>query len=253
VSWVQAQLLARLLDDDTEGDWRTCWVRFAQTVTVRRLAETVERACLFRDTHPRGLAEHADDPEWFTDSERDEARGDRQTCARPRDLLGGVRLEIWAPTDVVRLFRALLCTVRRAIERETGHLPPESVAFEAMLDHALECWRVDDRWLRRKIGRNRCAVLERDDWRCVFPGCSSRRNLQVHHIVFRSAGGSDDPSNLTTLCAFHHQRGVHDGTVAVRGRAPDALEFEQGLRPGREPLARFRSGDRKAPLGSDHR
>ena len=63
-------------------------------------------------------------------------------------------------------------------------------------------------------------------------------------MTFRSAQGSDEPWNLVTLCAFHHQRGVHEGTVAVRGRAPDALVFELGTRPGRPPLARYRSGDR---------
>ena len=64
--------------------------------------------------------------------------------------------------------------------------------------------------------------------------------------MFRSAGGSDHASNLTTLCAFHHQRGVHDGTVTVSGCAPDALEFTLGVRPGLAPLARFQSGNRVA-------
>jgi hypothetical protein len=43
--------------------------------------------------------------------------------------------------------------------------------------------------------------------------------LHARHIVFRSLGDDDD-ENPTTLCAFHHQRGVHGGVVTVRGRAP---------------------------------
>lgn len=39
------------------------------------------------------------------------------------------------------------------------------------------------------------------------------------------------------------QRGVHGGVVTVRGRAPHALNFEIGVRPGLPPLARYRSGD----------
>ena len=246
LSWVQAQVLAPLLASDAEGDWREVWVAFASTVTVRCLTEAVERACLWRQANPVGFGEHRDDPEHFSQPDPGEARGERQTCARPRDVLGGRRLEILAPSDVARLFDAVLCTIRRAIERETGQLPPEAVAFEAMLDHALESWGVDDYWLRRRMSKRHYAVLDRDDWRCVFPGCTSRRNLHIHHIRFRSAGGSDHASNLTTLCAFHHQRGVHDGKVTVRGCAPGALEFELGIRPGRAPLARFRSGDRVA-------
>jgi len=51
----------------------------------------------------------------------------------------------------------------------------------------------------------------------------------VHHIVFRSAGGSDDPSNLVSLCATHHLRGVHMGRLRVWGRAPDELHWELGV------------------------
>ena len=246
LSWVQAQILAPLLASDAEGNWRGVWVRFAATVTVRRLTEAVERARLWRKTDPVGFGEHRDDPEPFCEPDPGQSRGERQVCARAEDVLGGVRLEIAAPSDVARLFDAVLCTLRRAIERETGQLPPVDIVFEAMLDHALTSWGVDDAWLRRRMSKRHYAVLDRDDWRCVFPGCSSRRNLHLHHIQFRSAGGSDHVSNLTTLCSFHHQRGVHEGKVTVRGRAPDALEFELGLRPRQAPLATFRSGDRVA-------
>jgi hypothetical protein len=142
-------------------------------------------------------------------------------------------------SDVARLFEAVMCPLRRAIEREMGRLPSEAEAFEAMIDHALMSWGA---------GRKKkyYAVLDRDDWRCVFPDCSSRKNLHVHHIRFRSNGGGDEPENLTTLCAFHHLRGVHGGTVRVKGTAPDGLLFELGLREGRKPLARYRSG---APPG----
>ncbi len=71
------------------------------------------------------------------------------------------------------------------------------------------------------------------------------RNLQDHHIVFRSAGGSDDLANRVTLCASHHLRGVHGGTVRLTGRAPDHLRIELGVRPDGPPLAVYGSGDRR--------
>jgi len=244
ISWVQAQHLARLFDTHSMGDWRGAWVRFAQTVTVRRLFEAIDHACLLRDVDPMGFIARAAEPDGFGAADAEPVSPERQTCARPTSWIRDIRLQILASKGVARLFRAALCTVRCAIEREAGRLPPESVAFEAMLDHALDSWGVDDAWLRRRIGKTNHAVFERDGWRCVFPGCTAQRNLQVHHIVFRSAGGSNELSNLATLCAFHHQRGVHGGTVAVRGHAPDRLEFDLGLRGGHAPLARFRSGDR---------
>ena len=45
-------------------------------------------------------------------------------------------------------------------------------------------------------------VLARDNWRCQV--CGSRNNLQVHHQQLRSQQGSDEDSNLITLCAECH-------------------------------------------------
>lgn len=86
-------------------------------------------------------------------------------------------------------------------------------------------------------------VFARDGWRCTIPGCTSYRNLHDHHIVFRSSGGSDDLANRTTLCAWHHLRGVHAGCVRLAGRAPEDLRFELGVRRGTRPLVSYRSGD----------
>jgi hypothetical protein len=113
----------------------------------------------------------------------------------------------WAPADVARLFLGLAARW----------------GLEALLDHAIATWL-------RAGGRFRdYADFERDGWRCTVPACSARRNLQSHHIVFRSAGGPDVAWNRTSLCAWHHQRGVHGGLVRIRGRAPDALAFSLGV------------------------
>jgi len=60
--------------------------------------------------------------------------------------------------------------------------------------------------------RVRRAVLARDRLRCRAPGCGRTRFLEVHHIVPRQRGGSNQPKNLVTLCgACHrlwHERGI---------------------------------------------
>jgi hypothetical protein len=69
------------------------------------------------------------------------------------------------------------------------------------------------------------AIYERDGWCCTYPGCSVRAMLHPHHLKFRSKFGRrtkaecDDPSNVTTLCYFHHTL-VHQGIVKVEGKAP---------------------------------
>jgi len=44
-------------------------------------------------------------------------------------------------------------------------------------------------------------VAERDDRQCQLCG---RPASDVHHILFRSHGGSDDPRNLICLCRDCH-------------------------------------------------
>ena len=55
------------------------------------------------------------------------------------------------------------------------------------------------------------AVLHRDNYTCQ---CCGKKNcrLEVHHIIFRSNGGTDDEENLITLCKECHD-GVHASTV----------------------------------------
>src|SRR5260370_27230812 len=45
-------------------------------------------------------------------------------------------------------------------------------------------------------------------------GKSKDRRLEVHHLVFRSEQGSDEASNLLTLCKTCHD-GLHAGTVTL--------------------------------------
>ena len=59
----------------------------------------------------------------------------------------------------------------------------------------------------------RNAILHRDNYTCQ---CCGKKNcrLEVHHIKFRSNGGTDDEENLITLCEDCH-KGIHAGTVVL--------------------------------------
>jgi ATP-dependent DNA helicase RecQ len=65
---------------------------------------------------------------------------------------------------------------------------------------------VEENW--RRIRDN---ILRRDEFRCVECGRSCEPDAaDIHHLLPRSAGGSDEPSNLITLCdgchAAHHPK-----------------------------------------------
>jgi hypothetical protein len=147
------------------------------------------------------------------------------------------RLSFFAPPEVANVFLFALDAARRHLADAAGRPAPPHRALTWMLEHAIATW------LEQGASFEDYADFERDGFRCTAPGCTARRNLHSHHIVFRSAGGPDEPWNRTTLCAFHHQRGIHACLVDCRGRAPDGLVFALGVRPAQPPLLRARSGD----------
>jgi hypothetical protein len=224
---VQAHVLVPLLLEPAAARHRCDWVEHAQRVSVRRLSDDVERALALGDFAPPPLEPSRDpaDPAGL------------QTGAITRLEKESARLFFSAVPAVTQLFRAVLATAQRRLEHIRGRPCSRSDALEAMLDHALASWQPEIR-TRRKY-----AVFERDGWRCTVPGCTSYRHLQQHHVLFRSAGGADDPCNLTTLCAWHHLRGVHARLMRCTGTAPGQLRFELGLRPSGPPLAVYRSGE----------
>jgi len=58
-------------------------------------------------------------------------------------------------------------------------------------------------------------VLARDGYKCQCKKSGCSEQLHVHHIVFKSQGGSDAPSNLITLCKKHHDA-LHKGKITFK-------------------------------------
>ena len=58
-------------------------------------------------------------------------------------------------------------------------------------------------------------VLHRDNYTCQHcKGKSKDNRLEVHHIIYRSNGGSDNQENLTTLCKSCHDK-VHNNEIEL--------------------------------------
>ena len=85
-------------------------------------------------------------------------------------------------------------------------------AAQALACHATVSWMLHDhdgtlldagRRHRRATPALRRAVRERDNSRCQFPGCTSRRT-DIHHITAWANGGKTRLHNLILLCEAHH-------------------------------------------------
>jgi 5-methylcytosine-specific restriction endonuclease McrA len=67
-------------------------------------------------------------------------------------------------------------------------------------------------------------VLERDGYKCRFPGCRSSRNLDAHHLEHLEHGGDHRWGNVATFCRGHHKLN-HDGVITISGDADGVLLF----------------------------
>jgi hypothetical protein len=280
LSFLQAAALVPLIHAELPETSVVAWTRRARGFSLRRLRDDVEAALESREYVPGawlacgGLPDSPEagrsefDPEPITpalsereigarnrDSERDlaaapSAESASELASRPaaapvKPARESCRVSLIVESEVAQLFRALHCSVRRRLEREVGRAVTKGEALGWICAHALRSWNALEARTRREH-----RVFARDGWRCAVPGCSRMRGLHAHHVVFRAQGGGDEREDLVTLCADHHLRGVHGGTLRIRGRAPHALRFELGLRAGRAPLAVYASGDRRLEAAS---
>lgn len=69
-------------------------------------------------------------------------------------------------------------------------------------------------------------ALSARDRGCRFPGCPNTRYVDAHHIHHWAHGGETKPSNLVSLCRFHHRQ-VHEGRVAIDVLDDGALRFRK--------------------------
>jgi hypothetical protein len=94
---------------------------------------------------------------------------------------------------------------------------PQPLGLPAL--HAILC----DARVHRNGEKNRATipparrreVLARDGYQCRASGCESAHFLDVHHVIPRERGGTNDPDNLITLCAACH-RLVHERGLPLR-------------------------------------
>jgi 5-methylcytosine-specific restriction endonuclease McrA len=119
------------------------------------------------------------------------------------------------------------------------------------------------KWLHPKT---RLRIYDRDGWRCVW--CTAQverptlpedgllvcsgdiRQASVDHVVPRSRGGSNDPSNLITACAQCNAKRGHRSVpafaVALCGAAsPVLVAYLRHLEPIKMIVRRVRAAQRR--------
>jgi hypothetical protein len=147
------------------------------------------------------------------------ARKTRYRKARWLNRHNSIKTGRFSPT-----MRSKIEVHQREIRFVQSLLPITSIVLETGTfdPHALKNPEVlQKKWLYQRginygYANTRAYVLTRDGYTCQnCKGRSKDRRLEVHHMVYRSQGGSDEESNLLTLCKTCHD-GLHAGTVTLK-------------------------------------
>ncbi|MHC4342851.1 MAG: HNH endonuclease [Planctomycetota bacterium] len=139
----------------------------------------------------------------------------------------GVR-RIWGPKDAARTL-ALAIASAQALHEELGEPIDEGEALAVIADYFVEVWSKHKKGIEWSLSPAiRRTALLRHGGLCAVPGCS-RAAEHLHHGVFRSHGGPDEPWNLIGLCSPHHLHGAHKGYLTVKGRAGERLVWRLGI------------------------
>jgi hypothetical protein len=120
-------------------------------------------------------------------------------------------------------------TGRMTVQTDAGERELSNAESERMRCDAAVCEH-GDRNTTTIPPRVRRKVLARDKHQCQAPGCGRTRFLEVHHVVSRQQGGSNNTENLMTLCAschrLWHERGsgkmVETPTTMAPSTSPDS-------------------------------
>ncbi len=217
LAWRRAVELARRMLGSQAPTWRAAESIAAEAssyeVTVRQLRREVEWALDRRDAYG------CDSPPPEDGSLLE--RPDLQTCARSGEEVADRRGRFSA---------------RRPPSRSSGRWSPGSPArtsHHGAGSSACYCKRL------RNGKRSRAIAIRSSRVMIGVARCRRAAGAGASKIItscFRSRGGGNEQSNRLAVCASHHLHAVHRYVIRVSGRAPDAVVWELGLRPGRAPF-----------------
>ena len=243
LGYTAARVIAPVADKTNEADW----LDFALNNSRRKLEQEVKRAkkeaADVAAAQPSLIPVPRERPAAVVPVRVNLEMSPTQ-FARYENLWEQVRKLTSAPADKVEAMLEMMATfVAESSPRGDASRPPAQLHIHKCSECATpsvstskgeleigqaELERVEcDCQISRPKERNKTSippatrrkVLAQYRHKCQRPGCENAHYLEVHHILPRSQGGSNDPDNLTCLCSACHSL-VHDKKgFAVRSPA----------------------------------
>ena len=136
----------------------------------------------------------------------------RRNSTKKDRLPPSVKHKVQAHIDEIEFCKKILPVLDENIILEVSQFDTALMKNPNLMNEKIRHWGYQ-RGFNYGYSSRRSAILHRDNYTCQ---CCGKKNcrLEVHHIKFRSNGGTDDEENLITLCKECHD-GVHVGTVVL--------------------------------------
>ena len=136
----------------------------------------------------------------------------RRNSIRKDRVPPSVKHKVQAHIDEIEFCKKILPVSDENIILEVSQFDTALMKNPALINEKVKKWGYQ-KGFNYGYSSRRSAILHRDNYTCQ---CCGKKNcrLEVHHIKFRSNGGTDDEENLITLCKECHD-GVHAGTVVL--------------------------------------
>ena len=136
----------------------------------------------------------------------------RRNSIRKDRLPPSVKHKVQAHIDEIEFCKKILPISDENIILEVSQFDTALMKNPSLINERVKHWGYQ-RGFNYGYSSRREAILHRDNYTCQ---CCGKKNcrLEVHHIIFRSNGGTDDESNLITLCEDCHKK-VHKGEIVL--------------------------------------
>lgn len=120
---------------------------------------------------------------------------------------------------------------------ETGTFDMHLMKNPALANPPIRPWGYQ-KGMNYGFENTKAQVLNRDNYTCQYcKGKHKDEHLEVHHILFRSNGGSDEADNLITLCHTCHTN-LHKGKINIdlKGKSMGNLRYASQMNTIRSML-----------------
>lgn len=134
----------------------------------------------------------------------------RKNSTKLNRIPPSVRHKIQAHIDEIKFCKKILPISK--IVLEVNQFDTHLMKNPCLIVEKVKHWAYQ-KGFNYEFSSRREAILHRDKYTCQICG-KKHVKLEVHHIIYRSQGGTDDEDNLITLCEDCHHN-IHNGQIVL--------------------------------------